>query len=80
MELREGARYPTNQALAWCDSKQAEELRALGKESNAGSKGEVLLRLDRAPSKLQHWRIYQAISEIYKLQQASDDLVGSPLD
>eukprot|EP00959_Pyramimonas_sp_CCMP1952_P297330 6220324-Pyramimonas_sp.AAC.1 len=47
---------------------------------NADSEGEVLFRLDRAPSKMQYWRIYQAISAIYKLQQASDDLVGSPLD
>eukprot|EP00959_Pyramimonas_sp_CCMP1952_P286140 5983420-Pyramimonas_sp.AAC.1 len=80
MGLRDGSRYPSNQALAWCDSSQAEELLALGKAANADNEGEVLYRLDKAPSKLQYWRIYQAISEIYKLPQAPGDLVGVPLD
>eukprot|EP00959_Pyramimonas_sp_CCMP1952_P072364 1511470-Pyramimonas_sp.AAC.1 len=76
MDLREGTRYPTNQALAWCDSKEAEELLALGKETSSGSKKQVLFRLDRAPSRLQHWRIYQAISDVYKLQQAPEELLA----
>eukprot|EP00959_Pyramimonas_sp_CCMP1952_P321987 6737248-Pyramimonas_sp.AAC.1 len=42
--------------------------------------GDVVCRLDKAPSKLQHWRMYDAVSNIYKLQQGPDDLVGAPLD
>eukprot|EP00959_Pyramimonas_sp_CCMP1952_P412192 8637348-Pyramimonas_sp.AAC.1 len=69
--LRIGSRYPTNQALAWCDSSQAEELLSLGTAANADKEGEVLYRVDKAPSKLQYWRTTQAISEILQAATGS---------
>eukprot|EP00959_Pyramimonas_sp_CCMP1952_P452308 9466340-Pyramimonas_sp.AAC.1 len=40
--LRTGSKYPTNQALASCDSSQTEELLSLGSAANADREGEAL--------------------------------------
>eukprot|EP00959_Pyramimonas_sp_CCMP1952_P018627 393403-Pyramimonas_sp.AAC.1 len=65
LRLRAVSKYPTNQALAWSDSNHAEELLLDGATAESGKEGDALYRFD---------------SEMYKLQQAPDVLVGSPLD